>query len=119
MILKELMNSYSQNPNLGTWNVNFSANSRGGYLEISIVMGKFGMELINERVWTSFFQEISITWTHKLGLTWTEKSLYINGFMLKTPRRKQITHRLLSGRSQVQLPPGTPAKLIKDHSLIC
>ena len=79
-------------------------------LEISIVMGKFGMELNNERVWTSFFQEISITWTHKLGLTWIKKSVYINGSTLKTPRRKHITHCLLSGRSQVQLPPGTPIK---------
>ena len=66
------------------------------------------MELNYERAWTSFFQEISITWKYKLGLTWTEKSLYINGSTLKTPRQRHITLCLLSGRSQVQLPPGTP-----------
>ena len=85
MILKELMNSYSQNPNLGTWNVNFSANSRGGNLEISIVMGKFGMELNCEGAWTSLSQDFSITPSDKLGLTWTKKSLYFTGFVLNTP----------------------------------
>jgi hypothetical protein len=71
-------------------------------------MGKNPKGMNNERPQTLFFQDFSITWTHKLGLTWTEKSLYINGSTLKTPRRKHITHCLLSGRSQVQLPPGTP-----------
>jgi hypothetical protein len=64
----ELMISYSQNPNLGTWNVNSSANRRGGNLEISIVMGKFGMELNCERAWTSLTQDFSITPSDKLGL---------------------------------------------------
>ena len=75
--------------------------------------------MIVERSRTLVFQDFSITPSDKLGLTWTMKSLYFNGFTLKSPQRKHITHRLLSGRSQVQLPPGTPAKLIKDHSLIC
>ena len=63
--------------------------------------------MINERRRTLFFQDFSTTPSDKLGLTWTKKSLYMNDFTLKTPRRKHITHCLLSGRSQVQLPPGT------------
>ena len=85
-------------------------------MEISMVMGKFGMELNCERAWTSFSQDFPITPSDKLGLTWTRKSLYNSGFTLKLPQRKHNTHCLLSGRSQVQLPPGT--QKMESNSLI-
>ena len=76
-------------------------------MEFPRVMEKLGIDRKNERGMNSYFQDFSITPSYKLGLTWTMKSLYFNGFTLKSPRRKHITHCLLSGRSQVQLPPGT------------
>ena len=79
-------------------------------------MGKFGMELINERDWTSLFQDFPMAKTHKLGLTWTTKSLFSIGFALISTTKKYITHCLLSGRSQVQLPPRTLAFRLRDPS---
>jgi len=76
-------------------------------VEISLGKGKADSRDISKRASTCFFHDFPITENDKLGTTWTNMSLFYAWFTLKMPDWGPRNFCLLSGRSQVQLPPRT------------
>jgi hypothetical protein len=72
-------------------------------------MGKGNVQApdIFKRASTYFFHDFPINKKDKLGTRWTKKPTIYTGFTLKNPREQPIALCLLSGRSPVQLWPGT------------
>jgi len=76
-------------------------------MEISMGKGKADSDVISKRASTYFFHDFPINKKDKLGTRWTKKPGNYAGFTLRTTRERPIALCLLSGRSPVQLRPGT------------